>query len=334
VKNRSVSIAIGLLCVTATFTAAQPTTRAETRVTLPPLHHESVAFDAARGRLVVYGGSDSLKGTWEWDGTRWTQATDSASSPPVRGGATLGYDPSQRKLVMFGGWWAHPRAPDFRTFCDTWTFDGRRWDRVSDGPCVTDRVRNNSIVYEVRRRALYLLDGTPEVAPDTLRPLRIWRWSGASWALVDSLGPRREGWDRGVYDASRGVIVFPVFRGPDAGVWEWNGIGWRHLTPNGGPEARQAQALEYDPRRQRVVMIGGQTYDSPMKFLGDAWTWDGTRWAQLATPAGPNERSGGNLVDDPTRGRLLYFGGYKGPPMQLLQELWVLDRDAWTLWHP
>ena len=327
--DRPFSIAIGLFCVTATLAGAQPPARG----TLPPLHHESVAFDAGRGRLVVYGGSDSLKGTWEWDGARWTQVADSASSPPPRGGATLGYDPSQRKLVMFGGWWSNPRTPEFRLFCDTWTFDGRRWDQVNDGPCITDRVRNNSIVYDVRRRALYLLDGTPEVRPDTLRPLRIWRWTGHAWSIADSLGPRREGWDRGVYDASRGVIVFPVFRGPDTGVWEWDGSHWRHLTPTGGPEARQAQALEYDVRRRRVVMIGGQTYD-PMKFLGDAWTWDGARWTELTLPGAPNERSGGNLVDDSAHGRLLYFGGYKGPPMQLLQELWFLNRDGWTLWRP
>ena len=332
--NRRFSIATGFVCVTATFSGAQPPPGAPTRAALPPLHHESVAFDAARGRLVVYGGSDSLKGTWEWDGARWMQTADSASSPPPRGGATLGYDPSQRKLVMFGGWMGNPRTPEFRLFCDTWTFDGRRWERVSDGPCITDRVRNNSIVYDVRRRALYLLDGTPEVDPDTLRPLRIWRWAGNAWVIVDSSGPGRGGWDRGVYDPSRGVIVFPVFRGPDTGVWEWDGTRWRHLTPTGGPEARQVQALEYDPRRQRVVMVGGQTYDRPMKFLGDAWTWDGTRWTELTAPGAPNERSGGNLVDDSARGRLLYFGGYRGPPMQLLQELWFLDRDGWTQWRP
>jgi hypothetical protein len=181
---------------------------------------------------------------------------------------------------------------------------------------------------------LYLLDGTPEVEPDTLRPLRIWKWSRDSWTLVDSSGPRRGGWDRGVYDAARSVIVFPVFQGPDRGVWEWDGTRWQHLTPNGGPIARHVHGLEYDPRRRQVVLVGGQTYDQPMAFLRDAWTWDGTRWTELAASPAPGERSGGNLIDDRQRGRLLYFGGYRGPPMQLIQEMWFLDQRGWTLWRP
>ena len=313
----------------ATRAGGQSTVPDMSRATLPGLHHESVAYDAARGRLVVYGGSDSLKGTWAWDGTIWTSIADSASSPPWRYGSAMGYDPSSRRLIMFGGWRSYPRNADaFKMFCDTWAFDGTRWTQVNDDSCITTRVRNNSFVYDTRRQALLLLDGTPELEPDTLLPLRIWRWSENRWTLVDSLGPRRGGWDRGVYDEARSVIVFPVFDGPDAGVWEWNGERWRRMAAE-GPAPRHVYGLAYDPRLQRVVLVGGQTFARPSAYVGDAWTWDGARWTALTMAGAPGPRAGGHLVRDDRNGRLLYFGGYRGPPMQLLQEMWVLDAGGW-----
>jgi hypothetical protein len=327
--------ALALALVLPRPAAGQDHVQANRRPNLPGLHHESVAFDAGRGRLVVvFGAGDSLKGTWEWDGRAWTMVADSASSPTWRYGATMGYDPSGRRLLLFGGWLQYPRAPSgFQMFCDTWAFDGGRWSRLSDGPCFTTRVRNNSLVYDTRRRSMLLVDGTPEIPGDSVRALRLWRWAGSQWSLVDSLGPRRSGWNRAVYDESRSALVMPVFEGPDAGVWEWNGERWRKVVAD-GPSPRHVHALQYDPRRQRVVLVGGQTLERPTKYLGDAWTWDGVRWSPLPVSDGPSARAGAALLDDPANGRLLYFGGYAGPPMQLSQELWFLDSAGWRLWKP
>ena len=305
------------------------------RSNLPGLHHESVAFDRDRGRLVVvFGAGDSLKGTWEWDGSGWAMVADSASSPTWRYGATMGYDSGHRRLMLFGGWRAYPQAPSgFRMFCDTWAFDGSRWTELSDGPCITTRVRNNSLVYDTRRRAMLLVDGTPEIPGDSVRSLRLWQWSATGWSLRDSLGPRRAGWNRAAYDESRGVLVFPVFDGPDAGVWEWNGMQWRHVVAD-GPAPRHVHALQYDPRRRRVVLVGGQTVTRPTTYLADAWTWDGARWTALTMADGPSARAGAALLDDSRNGRLVYFGGYAGPPMRLSPELWLLDEHAWRRWVP
>ena len=105
-----------------------------------------------------------------------------------------------------------------------------------------------------------LVDGTPEIPGDSVRALRLWRWAGSQWSLLDSLGPRRSGWNRAVYDESRSVLVMPVFEGPDIGVWEWNGERWRKVVAD-GPSPRHVHALQYDPRRQRVVLVGGQTFE-------------------------------------------------------------------------
>src|SRR5262245_15222581 len=52
----------------------------------PPARHEhAMAYDSARGRVVVFGGvgcsGPTLGDTWEWDGTAWTQSTAPGPSP-------------------------------------------------------------------------------------------------------------------------------------------------------------------------------------------------------------------------------------------------------------
>lgn len=72
----------------------------------PARARHAMAFDAARGRVVVYGGTDSsfsyLGDTWEWDGVDWVQRV--ASNPPSpRVYSAMAYDSGRDRLVVFGG---------------------------------------------------------------------------------------------------------------------------------------------------------------------------------------------------------------------------------------
>lgn len=103
IAYRAVTLSGAVLAFAPPTASAQDT---QTRLQLPPLSHTAVGFDAARGRLVVYGGlvpgnPELLQGTWEWDGNRWRQVADSASSPPRRDGATMAYDPDTRQGQWF-----------------------------------------------------------------------------------------------------------------------------------------------------------------------------------------------------------------------------------------
>ena len=304
----------------------------ERRAQLPGLHHESLAFDPARGRIVVFAGSDSLQGTWEWDGSGWEMTADSASSPPVRIGAALGYDPASGRMLLFGGWTGNPwSGVPFAMHCDTWAYDGGEWVRVNADACITDRVRDNTIIHDAARNQLLLLDGTPEVPPATVRPLRTWRWASERWELIDSAGPRRSVWDAAAYDAARNVIVLPILNGPDTGVWEWNGDGWRRVVVAHGPSDRQAYAFGYDAQRRQMILVGGQTLTRPATYHGDVWSWDGARWTDITETLGelPVARSGGWLLNDARNERVLYFGGYRAPPLELLRDMWALEITGW-----
>lgn len=76
------------------FPALSPTPRERSRLT----------FDEARGRIVLFGGSDgasTFNDTWEWNGDDWI-ARLPTTSPPGSSGHGLSYDEVRRVTVAFG----------------------------------------------------------------------------------------------------------------------------------------------------------------------------------------------------------------------------------------
>ena len=341
--------AIAPLLATLALASAFSPARAQATDTLlpPPVHWESAAFDAARGRLVLFGGAAIagayLSETWQWDGTRWTTLADSASSPGPRHAHAMGYDRARSRVVLFGGMVESqdksiPIAQRERRLCDTWSLEGARWTRIDRGdssPCAIEGIDAASLLSRGTRGGLLLVEGPREAADDgTLARIRLWRWTDTSWALLDDRGPRRWPEANGgvAFDERRAVLVVPVLGGPDAGVWEWDGTRWRHLRVP-GPPPRRNFGIAYDSRRGRVVLLGGLTAD-PRRWLGDHWTWDGARWTEIpSAQMQPSPRSHATLLDDRRAGRLLYFGGASDRGA-IHRELWIFDRDGWRLWRP
>jgi hypothetical protein len=83
-----------------------------------------MAYDAATGNVVLFGGGTSccntFGDTWTWDGSTWTKQAP-ASSPSARYGAAMAYDAATGNVVLFGG---HDKNG---LLSDTWTWDGSTW---------------------------------------------------------------------------------------------------------------------------------------------------------------------------------------------------------------
>jgi len=77
---------------TQLFPASSPPARA-----LP-----AVAYDAAIGQIVMFGGYDvpgqGLNDTWSWDGSSWAQR-QTTFSPPGRWAAAVGYNPARCRAL-------------------------------------------------------------------------------------------------------------------------------------------------------------------------------------------------------------------------------------------
>ena len=94
-----------------------------------PRSGHAMAYDAARGTTVMFGGQglDGLLGdTWEWDGAVWRRMT-SATSPPARASHAMAYDAAHGQVVLFGGGGSDPLSD----LDDTWVWDGSNWTQKS-----------------------------------------------------------------------------------------------------------------------------------------------------------------------------------------------------------
>jgi len=116
------------------------------------------AFDAARGRCVLFSGMPMQTAvsndTWEWDGTNWI-ARAPAHAPSARFGGVFAYDAPRRRTVLVGGF----PVGGSHALDETWEWDGIDWtQRVVIGPTVTpsdagafDTIANRTIVFGTLR---------------------------------------------------------------------------------------------------------------------------------------------------------------------------------------
>jgi cysteine-rich repeat protein len=73
-----------------------------------PRHYHGLAYDAHRGRTVLFGGWTSQafsNDLWQWDGTTWSliDVIDPLATPTVRYGHMFGFDTRNGELLLFGG---------------------------------------------------------------------------------------------------------------------------------------------------------------------------------------------------------------------------------------
>ena len=127
-----------------------------------PRWGHAMAFDEARGQVVLFGGIDSsltfhaLQDTWVWDGANWVKKSP-ATSPPPRYGHTMAYDASRGKVVLYGGnSWND-------VLSDVWLWDGTNWvqELVEGGPSARTGygMVGYAMVYDATRHQIVLFGG-------------------------------------------------------------------------------------------------------------------------------------------------------------------------------
>ena len=99
-----------------------------------PRSGPGMAFDAANGNVVLFGGQDAngvdQNDTWVWDSQDWTQVFPPVS-PPARRFDTNGmaFSPAGNYVLMFGG-----ITSSLQVLGDTWTWDGATWTQHPISP--------------------------------------------------------------------------------------------------------------------------------------------------------------------------------------------------------
>ena len=183
-----------------------------------------MAYDAARGQVVLFGGFGSsgfLGDTWVWDGSNWTQKTP-ASSPPARELHAMAYDAARGQVVLFGGYGS-------QAFGDTWVWDGSNWTQRTPASSPPARYEH-TMAYDAARGQVVLFGGAGNSNNGLLGDT--WLWGGSNWRQTNLLKhpqPRREHAMAG--DAANGqVVLFGGFVCTTQGqcgiyqdTWVWDG---------------------------------------------------------------------------------------------------------------
>lgn len=285
----------------------------------------ALAYDAARRRVVLFGGSDVtglLSDTWEWDGMTWTRRS-TALAPPARMGHAMTYDPVKRVVVLFGGS-STARAP---LHADTWEWNGREWSQRITANRPQGRV-DHGLAYDSNRRRVLLFGGDAEKLIQGVtffEPVaQTWELDGTNWvARTLPLEPAPRAHPLLAYDAVRRRIVLragDVHAGvlaPD--TWEFDGARWVKLDDAPLPAFERFSSVVWDATSQRVTVF------TPSAGV---WTFDGQTWRRVP-PTVPGFAYGdaSDLTWDSARGLVVAVGIGR---TSRVTETWEFDGTSWS----
>ena len=219
-----------------------------------PRYWSRMAFDAARGVCVLFGGSAGFDETWEYDGVSWTQRLP-ATVPAGRFAHAMWYDTARGVTMMFGG----QAQPSGAVLNDTWAWDGVDWTQLQPANSPPG-LWSIEAAYDLARDRAVMFAGALGNPP--VRSQSTWEWDGAGWSQVTTQTTPQARWgNKATFHLARQRVVMT---GGDVGggangddAWEFDGYDWHRLnTPTGFP-ARNNHILAYDMARDALLQYGG-----------------------------------------------------------------------------
>jgi len=228
----------------------------------------AMAWDAVRGRLVMFGGNTTtnnvLGDTWEYDGSAW-HVIGSDQSPEPRLEAAMTFNAMTGKVMLFGG---HEEPINMTpSWSDTWEYGADGWSELSAEQAGL-RVVYPHLVYHEKMGAV-LLTGWAEPVDFNQPPdmsIGIWQWTGEEWEKLPGDGapevPGEDGWSV-AYDSIRESVLFaiPSLTG-SADVYQWKEGVWTHFQTSGvGAHGWHRGGLCHDPYRELTLFLGFADHD-------------------------------------------------------------------------
>lgn len=169
----------------------------------------SMAFDARRGVLVLFGGNTGgppSGETWEYDGRDWTRVMGPGPSPRARPGFV--FDEERGVCVLFGG-----SAGMRMELDDTWEYDGA-WREVTPDPAGPAPRSGDNLVFDSARRTVVLHGGEPRALTDT------WEFDGVRWRRVrHPVSPEPRALPSVTFDRDRDALLM-THGSPNDDTWE------------------------------------------------------------------------------------------------------------------
>ena len=309
---------------------------------LPSAWEQSLVYDSARDRAILYGGEESsfamLVDAWALDLPTLVWSEVGPVAPKRRHNQTAIVDAPRRRMIVFGG-----RQGYNDELSDVWSqslVSPNSWTPlVPSGPAPAAR-ENHSAVLDVLRERMIVFGGSG------LND--VWALSltgGETWTQIAPAGgpPSGRSGHTAIYDEARDrMIVFGGNDGADRNdVWELTLSGtptWTLLAPTGSsPAARTEHSAIYDPLRDRMIVYGGFSGSTPRSDVWELSLSGPTAWTPLSPGGGsPYARGKHTAIYDEGRDRMIVFSGSRGTPVYSA-DVWALSlgtTPSWTLLAP
>ena len=220
---------------------------------LPPVTNGAgLAFDAATGELVYFGGFGSTgsytNATWVGTGTMWAELSP-ATAPSPRVGFAMAYDPSLSAVVVVGGLVAG--VPDNTT----WLFEAGDW---IEGPSLpSGGIDAEGLAYDAATGAMILAGGYVAGQGYTSAT---WQLTAYGWSSV----PMASGSDLPATTytlvpspAGTGIVAWSTGE-PQVGTWLYQNSTWTNITSEVGPSTSENDGvLAPDPIHGAILLLGG-----------------------------------------------------------------------------
>ena len=252
-----------------TWTELHPVTAPSARV------QPQMAYDAADGYLVLYGGGSGFPNylaygdTWEFNGTDWVLLHPHVHPSPGAYGA-LTWDAAAGALVLFESGQVYHGGPFLN---NTWTFAAGQWTRVltNSGPSPRG---DEAFTYDPSAGSAILFGGNACSNATGLCPnnMDTWTYTNGSWSNANpAVAPAARNSASFAYDPALGASV--LFGGHLVetyynDVWTYSGGVWTPLPSLTSPSPRMGAGLVWDAADREMVMFGG--------YLNAGWEYDET----------------------------------------------------------
>lgn len=304
-----------LLAAAAAAQVPAPDWAPATSPTSPsPRGFAAFAFDAARGRTVLFGGTDTpnylgaLGGTWTYDGVTWQQAA-TAQDPGARWAAACCYDPVRQVVVLFGGGVVNNQ----NSLADTWEWNGANWTRIVTP--TNPGARTCSVMWFDAAAGKVVMFGGIRMGYGGSDLADTWTYDGVDWQPVaTAIAPTSRYGMAAAYDPTRSrAVMYGGFGGGQSlgDTWEFDGANWTQAAPANTPPPLHYAAMVWSPTAGKCLLFGGRASTATISLRSDqTWTYDGANWVQQAPVTAPPARSNHALAFDAVRGQAVVFGGY------------------------
>lgn len=324
---------------TPTKTSTPSPTRTPTATPTPTATSTGTATPITGMALLLFGGEASAStpaaGSYLLSGEEWTLLAPTTPSPPSRTRASMTFDSTRNRTVLFGG------QIGWSFFDDMWSYSGGTWTQLQPATSPSPRAEAG-MAYDPDRDLIVLFGGNSgpwDCSGVHNANTETWEFDGADWHQVFTAhSPPRFIGGGMVYDQARHqMVLFTGWQACEFGwhneTWAYDGTDWTQVASGElGGKWRYDIHMAYDAGRQRVVLFGGYYHGGSGCSLNDTWEYDGSQWTQRYPTTTPAGRCGQSMAFDPSRNKVVMFGGTSNNG--LYNDTWEYDGVDWRLLQP